>query len=131
MSTGIPTSIRSASSPQEKLRVQDLADGGFAQANIATYDYSALLYLNTHGEDFTGGTPAPSHLPTHPLRRDAASGRFRFLDKEQDAIVEPKAGRLVSLRNLQTCPSVADEGVGCAADVHVGAGEPPPGGGGG
>ena len=24
------------------------------KANIATYDYSALLYLNTHGEDFTG-----------------------------------------------------------------------------
>ena len=77
--------------------MQDVADGwGVAQANIATYDYSALLYLNTHGEDFTGGTPAPSRPPTHPLRRGAASGRFRFLDKEQDAIVEPKAGRLVS-----------------------------------
>ena len=25
------------------------------KANIATYDYSAILYLNTHGADFGGG----------------------------------------------------------------------------
>ena len=54
------------------------------------------------------------------------------MDKEQDAIVEPKAGRLVSFcATWKTCPSVADGGVGCAADVYVGAGEPAQGGGGG
>ena len=110
-----------------------MADGwGVAQANIATYDYSALLYLNTHGEDFTGGTSTPSHFTVYPLRRHAASGRFRFLDKEQDAIVEPKAGRLVSFcATWKRDHLLLTKVLGCAADVHVGAGEPAQGGGGG
>ena len=47
------------------------------KANIPTYDYSALLYLNTHGADFAGGELA-------------------FLDDDADRIVEPRAGRLVT-----------------------------------
>lgn len=46
------------------------------QANIGCYDYSAVLYLSTQGEDFTDGA-------------------FHFLDAEGDEVVEPRAGRCV------------------------------------
>uniref|UniRef100_A0A7S1EDK5 Fe2OG dioxygenase domain-containing protein n=2 Tax=Hemiselmis andersenii TaxID=464988 RepID=A0A7S1EDK5_HEMAN len=46
------------------------------KANIPTYDYSALLYLNTLGDDFEGG-------------------EFAFLDDDADRIVQPRAGRLL------------------------------------
>ena len=46
------------------------------KANIPTYDYSALLYLNTRGLDFEGGD-------------------FAFLDDDADRVVEPRAGRLL------------------------------------
>lgn len=46
------------------------------KANIPTYDYSALLYLNTRGKDFEGGD-------------------FAFLDDDADRVVEPRAGRLL------------------------------------
>ena len=46
------------------------------KANIPTYDYSALLYLNNKGRDFEGGD-------------------FAFLDDDADRIVEPRAGRLL------------------------------------
>lgn len=46
------------------------------QANIGYYDYSAVLYLSTHGEDFDGGA-------------------LRFIDFEGDEVVEPRAGRCV------------------------------------
>jgi hypothetical protein len=38
------------------------------KANIASYDYSALLYLNTHGTDFDGG-------------------HFTFIDPNEDQLV--------------------------------------------
>mmetsp|Transcript_48577 Transcript_48577/g.118315 ORF Transcript_48577/g.118315 Transcript_48577/m.118315 type:complete len:375 (+) Transcript_48577:137-1261(+) len=46
------------------------------KANIPTYDYSALLYLNTFGEDFEGGD-------------------FAFIDDDADRVVQPRAGRLL------------------------------------
>jgi len=46
------------------------------KANIPTYDYSALLYLNTHGEDFEGG-------------------EFAFNDDDADRLVQPRAGRFL------------------------------------
>jgi len=47
------------------------------KANIPSYDYSALLYLSSHNNDFGGGTLA-------------------FLDpSEKDQIVIPRAGRLI------------------------------------
>lgn len=46
------------------------------KANIATYDYSALLYLNNFGTDFEGG-------------------EFEFIDNDANRIVEPRAGRLI------------------------------------
>ena len=46
------------------------------KANIPTYDYSALLYLNNKGRDFEGGD-------------------FAFLDDDADRIVEPRAGRML------------------------------------
>ena len=55
------------------------------------YDYSAILYLNTHNVDFAGG-------------------RFIFIDDERDAVVEPKAGRLITftsgLENLHRAEQV-------------------------
>mmetsp|Transcript_655 Transcript_655/g.1080 ORF Transcript_655/g.1080 Transcript_655/m.1080 type:complete len:272 (+) Transcript_655:615-1430(+) len=46
------------------------------KANIPTYDYSALLYLNSHGSDFEGG-------------------EFSFIDNDADRIVQPRPGRLL------------------------------------
>jgi len=46
------------------------------RANVASYDYSAVLYLNGKGDGFRGGD-------------------FRFLDDEGDEVVEPRAGRCV------------------------------------
>lgn len=45
--------------------------------NIASYDYSALLYLSTHGDDFEGG-------------------KLAFVDADADRIVRPVRGRLVT-----------------------------------
>ena len=46
------------------------------KANIATYDYSALLYLNEFGTDFEGG-------------------EFEFVDDDANRMVQPRAGRLI------------------------------------
>ena len=48
-----------------------------ATLNIASYDYSALLYLSTHGGDFEGG-------------------KLAFIDADADRIVRPVRGRLVT-----------------------------------
>ena len=45
--------------------------------NIASYDYSALLYLNSHGVDFEGG-------------------ELVFVDEDEDRVVQPLPGRLVT-----------------------------------
>ena len=47
------------------------------KANIASYDYSALLYLNAQGDAFEGGD-------------------FAFVDEEDDKTVAPRAGRLLT-----------------------------------
>ena len=47
------------------------------KANIASYDYSALLYLSDFGTDFRGG-------------------EFVFCDQDANRIVEPRMGRLVA-----------------------------------
>ena len=47
------------------------------KANIATYDYSALLYLNNFGTDFEGG-------------------EFEFIDDDANRVVEPRRGRLIT-----------------------------------
>jgi len=46
------------------------------KANIGYYDYSAVLYLSTQGEDFTGG-------------------EFTFTDRDGDEVVQPRVGRCV------------------------------------
>ena len=46
------------------------------KANIASYDYSALLYLNSQGDGFMGGD-------------------FAFIDDDDDKTVAPIAGRLL------------------------------------
>ncbi|CAE7700506.1 DUS1L [Symbiodinium microadriaticum] len=49
----------------------------FDSANVASYDYAALLYLNTQGEHFEGGD-------------------FAFVDAGEDCLVSPKRGRLLA-----------------------------------
>jgi len=46
------------------------------RANVASYDYSAVLYLNTQGESFRGGD-------------------FQFIDEESTQTVQPRHGRCV------------------------------------
>ena len=50
------------------------------RANVASYDYSAVLYLNGKGSPAAGGFEG---------------GDFCFVDDESDEIVEPRAGRCV------------------------------------
>eukprot|EP00930_Biecheleria_cincta_P044805 TRINITY_DN30857_c0_g1_i1.p1 TRINITY_DN30857_c0_g1~~TRINITY_DN30857_c0_g1_i1.p1 ORF type:complete len:419 (+),score=75.92 TRINITY_DN30857_c0_g1_i1:167-1423(+) len=47
------------------------------KANVASYDYAALLYLNTQGQHFDGGD-------------------FAFIDNTEDCIVAPRRGRLLA-----------------------------------
>lgn len=46
------------------------------KANVASYDYGALLYLNTQGEHYEGGD-------------------FAFIDAHEDCLVRPRAGRFL------------------------------------
>lgn len=46
------------------------------KANVASYDYGALLYLNTQGVNYEGGD-------------------FAFIDADEDCLVQPKAGRFL------------------------------------
>ena len=46
------------------------------KANVASYDYSAVLYLNSKGEGFKGGD-------------------FHFIDEHGEEVVEPRVGRCV------------------------------------
>merc|ERR1711879_1006301 len=47
------------------------------KANVASYDYAALLYLNTQGEHYEGGD-------------------FAFVDADEDCLVSPRSGRLLT-----------------------------------
>merc|ERR1719277_2362915 len=47
------------------------------KANVASYDYAALLYLNSQGDHFQGGD-------------------FCFIDAEEDCLIAPRRGRLVT-----------------------------------
>jgi len=67
-----PTGVRSS---RDKLHYACLH---VDKANIASYDYSALIYLSDYGSDFDGG-------------------KFAFCDNGRvDHIVEPRKGRLVA-----------------------------------
>ena len=46
------------------------------RANVASYDYSAVLYLNSKGVGFKGGD-------------------FSFVDESSDEVIEPRSGRCV------------------------------------
>ena len=46
------------------------------RANVASYDYSAVAYLNSQGDSFSGGD-------------------FCFVDEGGDEVVEPRVGRVV------------------------------------
>ena len=72
------------------------------KANRHAYDYSALLYLNSHCAD-----------PTDcDLSRDFEGGLLSFQDTHQDVYIMPKAGRLVlftgGLENLHTVHRVTN-----------------------
>jgi len=69
------------------------------KANRASYDYSALLYLNTQcdgdegGEGVEAGGGCDYESTAAP---DFAGGSFAWLDPERDLVIEPRAGRLVT-----------------------------------
>ena len=54
--------------------------GSAKDANVASYDYSAVLYLNGKGSVASGGF---------------RGGDFHFVDEESDEVVEPRSGRCV------------------------------------
>lgn len=56
------------------------------KANIASYDYSALLYLNTQSDD-------PADIGT---TADFTGGKFSFIDGDVNRVVPPVRGRLVT-----------------------------------
>ena len=64
------------------------------KANIASYDYSALLYLTTWGapaESAAGGD-----LESRERGGDFEGGELAFADVDADRVVRPLAGRLVA-----------------------------------
>ena len=60
------------------------------KANRASYDYSALLYLNAH---CAGGGDCDYESTARP---DFDGGRFAWLDDDEDVVVEPRGGRLLT-----------------------------------
>ena len=93
------------------------------KANIASYDYSALLYLNTHVESpppgstnqgqeqmSTAFTNAPAHSAINGDLGFFEGGEFAFIDEDADRVVQPLAGRLVTfssgLENLHRVEQV-------------------------
>ena len=83
--------------------------------NTAHYDYSGLLYLNTHGEDYTGGLfaflgelsasaqkrrlkarTARTHDSTHCSTHALTAVALPVSDKNKTSTMEPRAGRLVT-----------------------------------
>ena len=72
------------------------------KANRHAYDYSAILYLNSHC-DATRGDACDYNV-------DFAGGGLSFLDDKSDLTVEPVAGRLLTftggLENLHTVREV-------------------------
>ena len=93
------------------------------KANIASYDYSALLYLSTGGgADFEGGELA-------------------FLDADAERLVTPRAGRLVAFSSgLENLHRVREVTRGerfvlamwftCSPNAHAISSRPTPDGGG-
>ena len=71
------------------------------RANVASYDYSAVLYLNNKGSGFDGGD-------------------FNFVDEGEDQLVEPRAGRCVLFSSgfeqlHRVCPVLAGNRFALAA----------------
>jgi hypothetical protein len=64
------------------------------KANRASYDYSALLYLNSHCHADPGAPRACDY--DRPERPDFDGGRFVWVDEGSDLVVEPRAGRLLT-----------------------------------
>jgi len=73
------------------------------KANRASYDFSALLYLNSHCSmaDAAGASAGTASGQAGGCAYDDAEapefagGEFAWLDDERDVIVEPRAGRLL------------------------------------
>ena len=64
------------------------------KANRASYDYSALLYLNSHCHADPGAPRACDY--DRPMQPDFDGGRFVWVDEGSDLVVEPRAGRLLT-----------------------------------
>eukprot|EP00900_Chrysochromulina_parva_P012192 jgi/Chrpa1/20974/Chrysochromulina_OHIO_Genome00008882-RA len=64
------------------------------KANRASYDYSALLYLNSHCHADPGAPRACDY--DRPEQPDFDGGRFVWVDEGSDLVVEPRAGRLLT-----------------------------------
>ena len=67
------------------------------KANRASYDYSALLYLNSHCEEEEAWRREGRRCAYDAgLEGDFGGGRFAWLDEEEDVVVEPRGGRLLA-----------------------------------
>ena len=62
------------------------------RANMSSYDYSAVLYVNTKA---TGAQPGGGSAPTSSAHGGFDGGDFAFVDELVDEIIEPRAGRLL------------------------------------
>ena len=70
------------------------------KANRASYDYSALLYINSHcswaSSTDGGGGEAGDCAYEDASMPDFDGGRFAWLDESRDLVVEPRGGRLLA-----------------------------------
>lgn len=65
------------------------------KANRASYDFSALLYLNSHCKSSPSDRSVDGCNYGNHEQPDFAGGEFVWLDEERDVAVEPLAGRLI------------------------------------
>ena len=66
------------------------------KANRASYDYSALLYLNDHCSEDEGGDAAVVCGHGEASHPTFDGGRFAWVDEDTDTLIEPRGGRLIT-----------------------------------
>ena len=66
------------------------------KANRASYDYSALLYLNSHCSRTAVAGAANAACAQDDADDSFEGGRFAWLDESADLVVEPRGGRLLA-----------------------------------
>ena len=83
-----PPSAAASGSSAADAHAYDYGAAHVDRANVSSYDYSAVLYLNTKGGGGSGSRGGESAVSFD-------GGDFAFMDESTDEVVEPRVGRLL------------------------------------